>query len=138
MATTSHHNTFEAYLALVYFSLSNIFLLSLNPSLRIVKSTKMDLLNLDNRLQSIEKALLLNKTVFNPKEAADYINISLSTLYKLTSAGTIPFSKPNGKLIYFSRLALDQWLLSAESKSVDQKDILAATFTATSNGTKRA
>jgi excisionase family DNA binding protein len=98
----------------------------------------MDLLNLDNRLQSIEKALLLNKTVFNPKEAAEYINISLSTLYKLTSGGIIPFSKPNGKLIYFSRVALDQWLLSAESKSADQKDVFASTFTATSQDNKRA
>jgi excisionase family DNA binding protein len=88
-------------------------------------------LNIASRLEAIEKALTANKTVFTPKEAASYIGISLSTLYKLTSAGTLPFSKPNGKLIYFSRIGLDEWLLSNPAKSGNQKESEAATYVAT-------
>jgi excisionase family DNA binding protein len=88
----------------------------------------MDLLNIDDRLRAIEEALNANKTVFTPKEAARYMGISLSTLYKLTSAGILPFSKPNGKLIYFGKASIDQWLLANSTKSNDQKEIEASTY----------
>lgn len=91
----------------------------------------MDLQQIDNRLEAIEKALVANKTVFTPKEAAQYMAISQSTLYKLTSAGVLPFSKPNGKLIYFSKAALDSWLLSTTSKSGEEKETEAATYVTT-------
>ncbi|HLL43175.1 MAG TPA: helix-turn-helix domain-containing protein [Segetibacter sp.] len=91
----------------------------------------MDLLNISNRLEAIEKALSANKTVFTPKEAATYIGISQSTLYKLPSAGILPFSKPNAKLIYFSRISLDNWLLSNCNKSPEDKDIEASTYITT-------
>lgn len=87
----------------------------------------MDLLEINNRLQAIEKALTENKTIFTPEEAARYLAISKSTLYKFTSAGIIPFSKPNGKLIYFEKVALDNWILSNPSKSNEIKEAEAAT-----------
>jgi excisionase family DNA binding protein len=79
----------------------------------------------------MKAALLQTKTVFAPKEAAKYMGISLSTLYKLTSAGILPFSKPNGKLIYFCRQSLDNWLLSNTSTSAEEKDEKAATYIST-------
>lgn len=88
----------------------------------------MDFQQIDNRLAAIEKALTENKTVFTPKEAAKYMGISQSTLYKLTSAGILPFSKPNGKLIYFGKASLDQWLLSNSTKASEQKEVDAATY----------
>ena len=58
------------------------------------------------RLESIERLLseqnLLKKEVLNLVEAASYLDISHSHLYKLTSTGTIPCYKPNGKKIYFN------------------------------------
>lgn len=84
---------------------------------------------LDDRVYPINSPS--NKTVFTPKEAAEYIGISQSTLYKLTSAGILPFSKPNGKHIYFSRIGLDNWLLSNSTTSGGEKEIAAATFMAT-------
>ena len=36
-------------------------------------------------------------------------NISTGHLYRLTSTHEIPFSKPNGKHIFFERKALDDW-----------------------------
>lgn len=58
------------------------------------------------------KLMLKEKEVLNSDEAAIYLGISKSTLFKLTSTRVLPFSKPNGKLIYFKRSALDEWMLS--------------------------
>ena len=51
------------------------------------------------------------KTVLSVAEACDYLGSTESHMYKLTSGGQIPHYKPTGKLIYFSRSELDDWLL---------------------------
>lgn len=51
------------------------------------------------------------KAVFTVAEACEYMGITESHLYKLTSAGKIPHYKPTGKLMYFDRSELDDWLL---------------------------
>ena len=51
------------------------------------------------------------KTVLSVAEACDYLGITESHMYKLTSGGKIPHYKPTGKLIYFSRSELDDCLL---------------------------
>ena len=43
------------------------------------------------------------------KQAAKYLNMSCSTLYKKTCSNQIPYNKPAGKLL-FSRSDLDSWL----------------------------
>ena len=83
----------------------------------------MTILKLDERLERIESLLLANKKVLTLEEACDYAGISRSYLYKLTSTGTIPHSKPNGKLIYFEREELEQWLLQNKMFSeVDSRE----------------
>lgn len=82
-------------------------------------------------IAELKAVMLSSKTVLTPKEAANYMGISQSTLYKLTSAGIVPFSKPNGKLIYFSKAGLDEWLLSCSKKSDSQKESEAATYLTT-------
>lgn len=68
------------------------------------------------KLESIERMLseqnMLKKEVLNFNEAAIYLEVSHSHLYKLTSTATIPAYKPNGKKLYFNRYELDEWLLS--------------------------
>ncbi len=44
-------------------------------------------------------------------EAARYLDVSKSHLYKLTSANKIPHYKPQGKRVYFTTAELDTWLL---------------------------
>jgi excisionase family DNA binding protein len=78
------------------------------------------------RLDRIESSTLSTKTVLKPEEAASYIGVTLSTLYKLTSAGVVPFSKPNGRLIYFSREALDEWLLGKSTSTPAKREIKSA------------
>lgn len=74
------------------------------------------------KLERIERLLseqnMLQKEVLNFNEAAVYIEVSHSHLYKLTSTGTIPAYKPNGKKLYFNRQELNKWLLSNRQTSL--------------------
>lgn len=80
----------------------------------------MDLIILE-KLKSIEKMLsehnMLKKEVLNFNEAALYLQLSHSHLYKLTAGGAIPHYKPNGKKVYFRRVELESWLLRNRSDS---------------------
>jgi excisionase family DNA binding protein len=55
---------------------------------------------------------IYSKRVLSFDEGVQLLGIAKSTVYKMTSAGLIPFSKPNGKLIYFDREKLENWMLS--------------------------
>lgn len=54
--------------------------------------------------------LFCTKEVLTSDEAAQYMGISKSYLYKLTMRGEIPHYKPMGKMCYFNRAELEQWL----------------------------
>ena len=77
----------------------------------------MNNIELNEKLNNIERLLLGAKKVLTFDEACDYTGISRSYLYKLTAAGKIPHSKPNGKLIYFDIDRLNTWLLRNDRKS---------------------
>jgi excisionase family DNA binding protein len=79
----------------------------------------------------------MEKNVLTMKEAAEYAGLSLSHLYKLTSAGKIPHSKPRGKKIYFSLPELERFLLSNPVKVMEQVQAEAATHVAINSGRKR-
>jgi excisionase family DNA binding protein len=80
----------------------------------------MNKLKILEQLDRIEKMVSANKRVLSFDEACQYTGISRSYMYKLTARGEIPFSKPRGKLIYFDKEKLDNWLLSHQSKSRDE------------------
>lgn len=77
----------------------------------------MERIDIQEKLDRIERLLLGTKPVLTLEEACDYTGISRSYLYKLTSAGIIPHSKPNGKLIFFDIICLNKWLLQNNRKS---------------------
>lgn len=51
------------------------------------------------------------KAVLTFQEAVEYTGLSASYIYKLTSTRQIPHSKPHGKMIFFDRQELENWLL---------------------------
>ena len=53
-----------------------------------------------------------SKEVLTSDEAARYMGVSKSYLYKLTMTKQIPHYKPMGKMCYFNRLELEAWLQS--------------------------
>jgi len=71
---------------------------------------------------------MLQKEVLNFNEAAVYLEVSHSHLYKLTSTGTIPAYKPNGKKLYFNRQELNKWLLSNRHASISDIEAEVSKF----------
>ena len=53
---------------------------------------------------------LENKEVLTLNEVGLYTGLSKSHIYKLCSTGGIPFYKPFGKVNYFDKLEIIQWL----------------------------
>ena len=64
----------------------------------------------------------MNKLMLTTKETAEYIGVSISYLYKLTKAKKIPYYNPRGKMNYFNREELNEWL--QRNKSENEEDIL--------------
>ena len=56
--------------------------------------------------------IFTTKEVLTSDEAAKYMGISKSYLYKLTMLRKIPHFKPMGKMCYFNRAELENWLQS--------------------------
>ncbi|MBO0341152.1 helix-turn-helix domain-containing protein [Flagellimonas profundi] len=76
------------------------------------------------RLDRLERLMIANKEVLTFDETCDYTGISRSYLYKLTAAGQIPHSKPNGKLIFFEREKIVSWLLQNQSKPLPESETI--------------
>lgn len=60
------------------------------------------------------------KEVLTSDEAAKYMGISKSYLYKLTMRQQIPHYKPMGKMVYFDRLELEKWLKLNRISTTDE------------------
>ncbi len=62
----------------------------------------------------------LNKEILNFNDASTFLNYSKSYLYKLTHSRQIPHYKPNGKMLYFKKSDLEEWLLRNRVKTADE------------------
>ena len=72
----------------------------------------------------VDKTIFCSKEVLTSDEAARYMGISKSYLYKLTMRKEIPHYKPMGKVVYFNRGEIEQWLQSnrvSTASEVNQK-----------------
>ncbi len=68
--------------------------------------------------------IFTTKEVLTSDEAARYLGISKSYLYKLTMRQLIPHYKPLGKMCYFNRQELEAWLQAnrvSTSEEIEQK-----------------
>lgn len=79
--------------------------------------------DIQQKLASIEQLLLqLNKTgpesdkFFTVSEAADFLNLSVATIYKMSSSGELPVMK-RSKRCYFSKLELIAYLKKGRQKT---------------------
>lgn len=61
-------------------------------------------------------------------EAAKFLNVSNSYLYKLTHLRKIPYYKPQGKKIYFLREDLVSYLLQNRNRSLSEIDQEASNY----------
>ncbi len=78
--------------------------------------------------------IFTTKEVLTSDEAAKYMGISKSYLYKLTMRQQIPHSKPLGKMCYFNRLELEQWLQTNRVSTVNEINDRAQAYCARKKG----
>lgn len=81
---------------------------------------------IQKEIEELKKLLkqtnLLNKEILSVEDATEYLQLSKSCLFKMTSKREIPFYKPGGKKIYFKRSELDNWITSAKVESIDDME----------------
>lgn len=84
------------------------------------------------RLDRIEQLLIhsrneLNKEkvepqrskLMNAKELAEYLSLSIATIYGMTHKRVVPFYK-QGKRLHFKRDEIDNWINEGRTKSIDE------------------
>lgn len=74
-------------------------------------------------LSDIKTAVCSMKEVLTLSEAAIYLGITKSALYKLTHFNEISYYKPNGKICYFERSELKKWQL--RNKMLSKAEVAA-------------
>lgn len=70
------------------------------------------------------------RNLMTTTEAARYLGLKPSYLYKMMMRRAIPYYKPNGKLCFFAKEDLDAWLKRVRVKSQDEIDSEAARYLA--------
>lgn len=88
----------------------------------------IDFIEIQKRLTNIENLLQSQKNVLTFDEGANYMGLSKSHLYKLTSAGNVPHYKPRGKMVYFDRLELENWLKENRIATTDEIEAKANSY----------
>ncbi|MBO5600721.1 MAG: helix-turn-helix domain-containing protein [Candidatus Methanomethylophilus sp.] len=78
----------------------------------VQKDTQMTKLiaDLQKRVETLEDMLEAGKEVLTVEEAAKFMGMARSSLYKMTSDQTIPFYRPNGKMIFFEKTDILSWI----------------------------
>ncbi|WP_062542956.1 helix-turn-helix domain-containing protein [Rufibacter tibetensis] len=76
------------------------------------------------RFDDLERQLamqnILKKPILTVGEAAEYLDLSTSQIYKLTSSRQLPSFCPNGKKLYLRRVDIDEWVLGKPNYSTAQ------------------
>ena len=85
------------------------------------------------QLDRIEAAALSQKNVLTFDEAARYIGVSKSDLYKRTHLRTIPHFKPRNKMIYFDRVELENYLKQNPIQTAEEIEAKAQTYVTLKN-----
>ncbi len=74
------------------------------------------------------------KEVLTLDETARYMGVSHSYLYKLTMSHRIPHYKPNGKMCYFNRKEVEEWLQQNRVATADELEARAQAYCAKKKG----
>ena len=86
--------------------------------------------------QVAKRVAINTKDVLTSDEAAVYLGVSKSFLYKLTMRKEIPHYKPNGKLCFFARLELNRWAEQGKCSTATELADKAMAYTQKKGGSK--
>ena len=89
------------------------------------------------RLENIERmTMLAAKNVLTFDEAVFMTGLAKSQLYKLTSRHEIPHYKPNGKMLYFDRKELEEWMKRNRVQTKAEAEQQAINYVVTGRATR--
>jgi excisionase family DNA binding protein len=81
---------------------------------------------IQNELKEIKELLkkqtIQQKEILTIGEASEFLGLSVSRLYKMTSNKEIPHYKPGGKKIYLNRNEIESWILNSRVESTYDLD----------------
>lgn len=81
-------------------------------------------------------SLLAAKNVLTLEDVALLTGLSRSWLYKATCKNEIPFYKPNGKMLYFDRKEIEDWMRQGRVKTNAELEQEAANYLINDKGRK--
>ncbi|WP_445710836.1 helix-turn-helix transcriptional regulator [Flavobacterium sp.] len=83
------------------------------------------------KLNKLETLLVSSiKQILTVEDLINYTGFSRSYIYKLVHKNVIPYSKPNGKTLFFQKNEIDSFLLQNKSASISQIEQKAINYTA--------
>ena len=86
--------------------------------------------------QVTANTIFTTKEMLTAEEAAKYLGVSRSYLYKLTMKKLIPHFKPMGKMCYFNRHELEAWLQTNRIATSEEIEQQAQAYCLKKGGTK--
>jgi excisionase family DNA binding protein len=89
---------------------------------------------IENLLAGRKDDSLIFKEMLTTDEAASFIGISKSSLYKMTARKELPTYKPGGKKVYLKRSELIDWLASQRNCSKAEIEQQALDYVAKNPG----
>ena len=95
----------------------------------------------ENEMKKVADQITANiigttKEVLTSQEASRYLGVSMSYLYKLTMDRMLPHYKPLGKMVYFNRHELEEWLQKNRVNSKAEAKQTAAAYCLRKGGRK--
>ncbi|WP_025124841.1 helix-turn-helix transcriptional regulator [Myroides odoratimimus] len=73
------------------------------------------------KLDYLEQLIISNhKEILSVEELEKYTGFKKSYIYHLVHYSKIPYSKPNGKYLFFQKSEINEWLMKNKSLSDDQ------------------
>lgn len=84
--------------------------------------------------KTLSDAAGVAKEMLTLNETAQYMGVSHSYLYKLTMLRKIPHYKPNGKMCYFNRKEVEEWLQQNRVATADELEARAQSYCANKKG----
>lgn len=75
-----------------------------------------------NHMKVLERQAYMLKDYFTVEEAALYLGMSKSQIYKMTSQKEITVYKPHGKNVYMKREEINEWI--GRSKILSSYDLI--------------
>ena len=79
-------------------------------------------------IEELKRILLLQKEVLTINELSLYTGYTVDYIYKMVSLKQIPYSKPNGKKLFFSKERIIEWLSSNKQLCEQELEEQAANY----------